>query len=225
MDIKQQIKKYLSNENTSLTNVVDILNSIKPIDQKTTVQNISNKLTRGTIKYNEVEEIANVLGYDITWQKQGNNGFSQTGVNYTKIKENPRNVLIEQEVHKFYTKLLTLLINYDFVYNVEEYIKRNLSVISINFNSLPLHSFIFSHSNFLCEALSYTPYGNEFIPMITYLNNVYYQGGIAILQEHDKQNLINSFEYFYDKYFSNNNNPQKDLLRRVDIYNEYDKKD
>lgn len=238
MDIKQQVKEYLNKKNASLTSVVNMINSFKSEEEQTTVQNINNKLTRGTIKYSEVLEIAQILGYDIVWQEQKPNEVNltafniahipssnypiQSGVNYDRIRENPMNILIEQEVQRFYSNLLRLLTNYDFPYNVEEYIKRNLSVISINFNSLPLYSFIFGHSIFLCEALSYTTFGNDFIPTVTYLQNIFYQGTVNNLQEFDKQNLLNSFNYFYDKYFSDNNNPQKDLLKRLDIYNEYE---
>lgn len=69
MDIKQKIKDLVSKENTSLTEVVKILNSTKSENEKTTVQNLNNKLTRGTIKFSEVIEIADILGYEVVFQK------------------------------------------------------------------------------------------------------------------------------------------------------------
>jgi putative transcriptional regulator len=128
------------------------------------------------------------------------------GVDYSRLKENPSNVLLEQEIYRFYSNLLLLLTNYDFPPNAIDYMSNNLGVASISFNTIPLYSFIFGHSNFLCEALSYTPFGNDFIPTLTYLQNVFYQGRINSLSEFDKQNLINSFEYFDKNYFSNDNN-------------------
>jgi hypothetical protein len=128
------------------------------------------------------------------------------GVNYERIKENPRNVLIQQEVHRFYSNLLLLLTNYNFPPNIENYINSNLGIASISFNTIPIYSFIFGHYNFLCEALSYTSFGNDFIPTLTYLRNIFYKGKIDDLEEFDKQNLIKSFEYFDKVYFSNDNN-------------------
>jgi hypothetical protein len=223
MDIKQQIKEYLNKKNASLTSVVNMINAFKSKDEQTTLQNINNKLTRGTIKYSEVLEIAQVLGYDIVWQEQKPNEINlsafkvedilnnvntiQTGTNYEKLKEKPNNTLLEQEVHKFYSNLLILLANYNFQDNLIEYINKNLGVASISFNSVPLYSFIYKYSPFLWEALSYTPYGKDFSSILNYLNTVYFQGGVNTLTQDNKQNLINSLQYFNDKYF---NNQEKD---------------
>lgn len=70
MNVKELIKEYLSKENETLTNVINKINLNKTDDEKTTVQNINNKLTRETIKYTEILEIADVLGYDIVWKKR-----------------------------------------------------------------------------------------------------------------------------------------------------------
>ena len=35
------------------------------------VPNFSEKLQRGTLRYTEVIELADVLGYDIIWKKRG----------------------------------------------------------------------------------------------------------------------------------------------------------
>ena len=45
------------------------MNKNRDDEHKTTTQNISNKLTRGTIKYSEIREIANIIGYKIKWVK------------------------------------------------------------------------------------------------------------------------------------------------------------
>ena len=44
------------------------MNETRPIDKQTTVQNISNKLTRGTIKFSEVTEIAKIVGCTLLWE-------------------------------------------------------------------------------------------------------------------------------------------------------------
>lgn len=80
IDIKQQVKEYLLKESTTLTNIVNIMNTNRPDDESTTVQNINNKLTRGTIKYSEILEIAEIMGYNIVWQKPNSSGlFTQMG--------------------------------------------------------------------------------------------------------------------------------------------------
>lgn len=66
-NIKNEVKARIIASGWSLTKVVNELNSRHPERKKTTVQNISNKLTRGTIKYSEVKEIAEIIGAKIVW--------------------------------------------------------------------------------------------------------------------------------------------------------------
>ncbi len=67
--IRNEIKGYIANSGWSLTNIVKELNAHKSEEEQTTTQNISNKLTRGTIKYSEVLEIAEIIGYKVKWIK------------------------------------------------------------------------------------------------------------------------------------------------------------
>ena len=46
------------------------MNKNRDEDHKTTTQNISNKLSRGTIKYSAIKEIADIIGYKIKWVKE-----------------------------------------------------------------------------------------------------------------------------------------------------------
>ena len=69
-DIRNEIKSYLAANGMTLTEVVAELNKRHP-DEPTTTQNISNKLSRGTIRYSEVKEIADILGLKICWQRKG----------------------------------------------------------------------------------------------------------------------------------------------------------
>jgi hypothetical protein len=78
IDIKQQIKEVLLEKNLSMTDLVSLLNENKPDNEKTTLQSLNNKLTRGTIKYSEILEIAQVLKYNILWQNTDNNRFEGT---------------------------------------------------------------------------------------------------------------------------------------------------
>lgn len=66
--VHREIKSIIARRGFTLTEVVSRLNQNRSPDEHTTVQNISNKLTRGTIKYSEVMEIASVIGLKITWE-------------------------------------------------------------------------------------------------------------------------------------------------------------
>lgn len=68
--VHDEIKSYIYRNGQSLTAVVEKINNSRPPEEQTTVQNISNKLARGTIKYSEALEIAAVLGLRITWEKE-----------------------------------------------------------------------------------------------------------------------------------------------------------
>lgn len=65
--IRNEIKSYISQSGWTITDIVKVLNEHHP-SEPTTSQNISNKLTRGTIKYSEVKEIAEIIGYKIVWK-------------------------------------------------------------------------------------------------------------------------------------------------------------
>ena len=65
-DIRNEIKAYLAASGMTLTDVVAELNKRHP-DEPTTTQNNSNKLSRGTIRYSECKEIADIMGLKITW--------------------------------------------------------------------------------------------------------------------------------------------------------------
>ena len=68
--IRNEIKSYIAASGWSLVNIVAKMNDSRPADEQTTPQNISNKLTRGTIKYSEVKEIAEIIGFKVVWVKE-----------------------------------------------------------------------------------------------------------------------------------------------------------
>lgn len=65
--IHKQIKINLARSGMTLTEVVSRMNMNRAADNQTTIQNISNKIMRGTIKYSEILEIAAVLNMRIEW--------------------------------------------------------------------------------------------------------------------------------------------------------------
>jgi hypothetical protein len=66
--IRNEIKSCIALKGWTLTAVVDKMNEKRSTNHKTTVQNISNKIARGTIKYSEVLEIAKILGFHVEWK-------------------------------------------------------------------------------------------------------------------------------------------------------------
>ncbi|ACL77260.1 hypothetical protein [Ruminiclostridium cellulolyticum] len=68
MNIRNEIKSYIASSGWTLTDIVKIMND--KYELGTTTQNISNKLTRGTIKYTECKIIAQIIGYSISWEKE-----------------------------------------------------------------------------------------------------------------------------------------------------------
>lgn len=67
--IRDRIKTMLKDSGLNLTKIAEELNQRYP-DDKTSQQNISNKLSRGTIKFSEVIDIADICGYDVVFRKR-----------------------------------------------------------------------------------------------------------------------------------------------------------
>lgn len=65
--IHNEIKAYIAKSGMTLTEVVNLMNLNRSEDNQTSIQNISNKISRGTIKYSEILEIASILNMNIKW--------------------------------------------------------------------------------------------------------------------------------------------------------------
>lgn len=61
---RQKIKAFLAMNGYTLKEVIKKINELHP-EKPTTTQNITNKLARETIKFTEVVEIADILGYTV----------------------------------------------------------------------------------------------------------------------------------------------------------------
>lgn len=68
MSVKEQIKIALIKRNITLTQLHDKLK--ERYNKTDSLQNLSSKINRNTLKYSEVEEIANVLNYKIEWTEE-----------------------------------------------------------------------------------------------------------------------------------------------------------
>lgn len=63
-DLELKLKATLAGKGYTLTALVKELNTK---GNSTTVQNVSNKIKRGSLNYLEVDEILNAIGYNIEW--------------------------------------------------------------------------------------------------------------------------------------------------------------
>ena len=68
MEIRNEIKSYIVREGYTLSEVVERL--ADEYGWSTSVPNLSGKLRRGSLRYREAVELADVLGYDLVWQKR-----------------------------------------------------------------------------------------------------------------------------------------------------------
>ena len=68
MDIRNEIKAYIVREGKAMNEVVE--NLVYEYDWSDSVPNLSGKLRRGSLRYQEAKELADVLGYDLVWVKR-----------------------------------------------------------------------------------------------------------------------------------------------------------
>lgn len=68
MNIRNEIKSIITKSGWTLTAVAQELD--EQSGKSFTVQNLSQKLIRGTIKYQEILYIAEIIGYEIKWVKK-----------------------------------------------------------------------------------------------------------------------------------------------------------
>lgn len=65
MSFKDDLKAIIIKSGWTMTSVVNEINNRNQTDY--TVQNFSAKLSRGTLKYLEVVEVLDIIGYKIEW--------------------------------------------------------------------------------------------------------------------------------------------------------------
>ena len=68
MDFRNQIRSYIMREGVTMTSIVELL--AQKHGWSRSGSNLSAKLSRGTLKYREAVELADILGYDIIWEKR-----------------------------------------------------------------------------------------------------------------------------------------------------------
>ena len=65
MGLKEDIKSYIVKKGWTVTKIVEELN--RRHEKQQTVQNLSKKINNETLRYDEVLEIAEIIGYEIKW--------------------------------------------------------------------------------------------------------------------------------------------------------------
>lgn len=68
MTIKDDLKSYIVKKGYNVSKLNEQLNKKNGTDQS--VQNLNKKINNETIRYDEVLEIAEVLGYEIVWKEK-----------------------------------------------------------------------------------------------------------------------------------------------------------
>ncbi len=68
MNIRNDIKAHIIRGGMTMNEVLDKLS--EQYGWSKSVPNFSGKLKRGSLRYQEAVELADVLGYDIVWKKR-----------------------------------------------------------------------------------------------------------------------------------------------------------
>ena len=68
MNIRNEIKAQIVRAGMTMQQVVDLLSD--EYGWSDSVSNFSNKLARGSLRYEEAVQLAEVIGYELVWQKR-----------------------------------------------------------------------------------------------------------------------------------------------------------
>lgn len=68
MAIKEEIKSEIVRQGFKMIDVVKALN--EKYGKNDSLANLSNKLARGTLKYSEALQIADIIGCEIIWRQK-----------------------------------------------------------------------------------------------------------------------------------------------------------
>lgn len=68
MNVRNEIKSYIVREGFTMREVVEKM--AEDYGWSGSESNLSDKLSRGSLRYREAVELADALGYDLVWQKR-----------------------------------------------------------------------------------------------------------------------------------------------------------
>lgn len=70
MDIKKQIKVLIAMEGKTMTEIACQIYNKNKDNKRAALNNLSQKFRNETVKYKEIKQIADILGYDIKFEKR-----------------------------------------------------------------------------------------------------------------------------------------------------------
>ena len=68
MALKDEIKGYIVSNGFTITDVAEELN--KRNGTNYTMQNLSSKIRKESLKYSEILQIADIIGYELIWNRK-----------------------------------------------------------------------------------------------------------------------------------------------------------
>ena len=68
MNVKNENRSIIVRSGMTMQQVVDLLS--EEYGCSNSISNFSNKLSQGSLRYREAIQLADVLGYEIVWQKR-----------------------------------------------------------------------------------------------------------------------------------------------------------
>ena len=68
MNVRNEIKAQIIRTGMTMQEVVDLLS--QEYGWSDSISNFSNQLSRGSLRYREAIQLADVMGYDLIWQKR-----------------------------------------------------------------------------------------------------------------------------------------------------------
>lgn len=69
LSIRNEVKSEIAKRGYTLSDIIVEWNKlIQDGEKEMTISNLSNKLTRGTIKYSEIQKIADIIGCSLHWK-------------------------------------------------------------------------------------------------------------------------------------------------------------
>lgn len=92
MGLKEDIKSYIAISGLTLKQIQEELN--KRNNTNHTVQNLSKKINNETLRYNEIKQIADIIGYEIEWvKKQDYSIYKNTSPKYNNYISTFSNIM------------------------------------------------------------------------------------------------------------------------------------
>lgn len=94
--VKQKIKLLIAENGYSFRQIVNELNKNRPANEQIAPSSFSNKLSRGSIRFVEVMEIADILGYTVEFiPKDGRKVYFPAAEEATNEKQDHENEFME----------------------------------------------------------------------------------------------------------------------------------